>query len=334
MKRKIFLLVLVGLLLGTFSAFGQELTTIGIMQIVDHPALNATRDGIIDALAEEYGYLEGENIRYDAQSAQGDVATANTIARKFVTEKVDVIVAIATPAAQAAVNATQDIPVVFSAVTDPVSAGLVKSLEKPGGNVTGVSDMTPVEEQMKLIKFLFPQADRLGTIYNAGEVNSVVTNDLAKEACQELGMELLESTVATTADVVMATQSLASKVDAIYVSTDNTVVSALDGVARVCREKKIPLILADPTTVQKGAFCALGFDYYLHGRQTADIIVAILEGENPGEIPVQFAQKLVLLVNREVAEALGLDLEALEDQLEEFVQLKKEEGIEVSLQFE
>lgn len=315
----------------TFGSGAQGKVRIGIMQIIDHPALNAVRQGFIDAMREVYGYVEGENIEYDAQSAQGDIATANTIARKFVTEKVDLILSIATPTSQAAVNATKDIPIVFSAVTDPVSAGLVKDLERPGGNVTGISDMTPVARQIALIKFLFPEAKRVGTLYNAGEVNSVVTNELAKKACAELGLELVEATVTSTADVAIAAQSLVGKVDAIYVSTDNTVVSALDAVGSVCLANKIPLILADPTTVGKGALCALGFDYYLHGRQTADIVARILKGEKPGDIPVEFAKKLSLLVNPKTVEALGLSATDLDAKLREFVEVMEKEGVEVTL---
>ncbi|MCS7243020.1 MAG: ABC transporter substrate-binding protein [Candidatus Caldatribacterium sp.] len=333
MKRICLVCVLIGIVLLGFAlgVEGQEKIRIGIMQIIDHPALNAVRQGFIDAMKEVYGYVEGENIVYDVQSAQGDIATANTIARKFVTEKVDLILSIATPTSQAAVNATKDIPIVFSAVTDPLSAGLVKSLERPGGNVTGISDMTPVARQIALIKFLFPEAKRIGTLYNAGEVNSVVTNELAKKACSELGLELVEATVASTADVAIAAQSLVGKVDAIYVSTDNTVVSALDAVGSVCLANKIPLVLADPTTVGKGALCALGFDYYLHGRQTADIVARILKGEKPGDIPVEFAKKLSLLVNPKTVEALGLSQTDLNAKFHEFVEVMKKEGVEVTL---
>jgi len=312
--------------------WGEEKIKIGIVQIIDHPALNNVRDGVIDALLEVYGYIPGENIEYDIQSAQGDMPTANTIAQKFVSEKVDLIVSIATPASQAAVNATREIPVVFSAVTDPVSAGLVSSLEKPGSNVTGVSDMVPVDRQMYLIKFLFPDAKKVGNLYNAGEVNSVVTNDMAKEACAELGMEILEATVATTADVSMAARSLVGKVDAIYVATDNTVISALDTVAKVCEDNKIPLFLADPTTVSQGALLALGFDYYLHGRQTADLVARILQGESPGEIPVEFARKLKLLFNPRTVEVLGLDEEEFTSKLNAFIEDMKAQGVEVSLE--
>jgi len=333
-KRLSVFLVVVLVVMGCVSVGGAaEKVSIGIMQIIDHPALNAVRDGLKDALREVYGYVEGENIVYDAQSAQGDVATANTIARKFVAEGVNVIVSIATPTSQAAANATKDIPVVFSAVTDPVAAGLVKDLEKPGGNVTGISDMTPVDRQIYLIKFLFPNAKKVGTLYNSGEVNSVVTNDLAKKACAENSLELLEATVTSTADVAMAAQSLVGKVDAIYVSTDNTVVSALDVVVKVCLENKIPLVLADPTTVEKGALCGLGFDYYLHGRQTADIVARVLKGENPGDIPVEFARKLTLLVNTRTLGALGLDAEAMKVTLNQFLDDMKAKGVEVALNF-
>ena len=272
MRKILFFTLLVLLSIGlVLPATAAEPIKIGIMQIVDHPALNATRDGVRDVLQEVYGYVPDQDIIYDMQSAQGDVATANTIARKFVSDQVDVIVSIATPTSQAAANATKEIPIVFSAVTDPVSAGLVKDLNKPGGNVTGVSDMTPVDRQVEMLKYVFPDAKNLGTVYNAGEVNSVVTNDLAKVACEKYGMSLIEATVSTSADVAIATQSLVGKVDAIYVSTDNTVVSALETVIKVCQDKKIPLILADPTTLEKGATMALGF-VITHGRQTGDIV--------------------------------------------------------------
>jgi putative ABC transport system substrate-binding protein len=267
------------------------------------------------------------------QSAQGDVATANTIARKFVSDQVDVIVSIATPTSQAAANATKEIPIVFSAVTDPVSAGLVKDLNKPGGNVTGVSDMTPVDRQVEMLKYVFPDAKNLGTVYNAGEVNSVVTNDLAKVACEKYGMSLIEATVSTSADVAIATQSLVGKVDAIYVSTDNTVVSALETVIKVCQDKKIPLILADPTTLEKGATMALGFDYYLHGRQTGDMVARILKGEKPSDIPVEFANKLVLMVNSKNLEILGVQADDFKALLEKYVEDMRSQNVEVTLEF-
>jgi len=333
MRRITFLVFLGLLLIGlVLPATAAEPIKIGIMQIVDHPALNASRDGVKDALQEVYGYVPDKDIIYDMQSAQNDVATANTIAHKFISDKVDVIVTIATPTSQAAANATKDIPIVFSAVTDPVSAGLVKDLQKPGGNVTGVSDMTPVDRQIEMLKYLFPNVKNLGTVYNAGEVNSVVTNDLAKKACEKNGMSLFEATVSTTADVAMATQSLVGKVDAIYVSTDNTVVSALETVIKVCQDKKIPLILADPTTLEKGATLALGFDYYLHGRQTGDIVARILKGEKPADIPVEFAKRLVLKVNSQNLEILGINVDQFKTLLEKYVDDMKTQNVEITLE--
>ncbi|HQK82911.1 MAG TPA: ABC transporter substrate-binding protein [Atribacter sp.] len=334
MRKILFFTLLVLLSIGlVLPATAAEPIKIGIMQIVDHPALNATRDGVRDVLQEVYGYVPDQDIIYDMQSAQGDVATANTIARKFVSDQVDVIVSIATPTSQAAANATKEIPIVFSAVTDPVSAGLVKDLNKPGGNVTGVSDMTPVDRQVEMLKYVFPDAKNLGTVYNAGEVNSVVTNDLAKVACEKYGMSLIEATVSTSADVAIATQSLVGKVDAIYVSTDNTVVSALETVIKVCQDKKIPLILADPTTLEKGATMALGFDYYLHGRQTGDMVARILKGEKPSDIPVEFANKLVLMVNSKNLEILGVQADDFKALLEKYVEDMRSQNVEVTLEF-
>ncbi|HHT09425.1 MAG TPA: ABC transporter substrate-binding protein [Candidatus Atribacteria bacterium] len=334
MRKILFFTLLVLLSIGlVLPATAAEPIKIGIMQIVDHPALNATRDGVRDVLQEVYGYVPDQDIIYDMQSAQGDVATANTIARKFVSDQVDVIVSIATPTSQAVANATKEIPIVFSAVTDPVSAGLVKDLNKPGGNVTGVSDMTPVDRQVEMLKYVFPDAKNLGTVYNAGEVNSVVTNDLAKVACEKYGMSLIEATVSTSADVAIATQSLVGKVDAIYVSTDNTVVSALETVIKVCQDKKIPLILADPTTLEKGATMALGFDYYLHGRQTGDMVARILKGEKPSDIPVEFANKLVLMVNSKNLEILGVQADDFKALLEKYVEDMRSQNVEVTLEF-
>ena len=308
----------------------KKVVKVGITQIVDHPALNAVRDGFIEAMAEN-GYIEGKNISYDIENAQGDMATANTIAQKFVSEKVDVILSIATPTSQAAVNATSTIPVVFSAVTDPVGAGLVKNLKSSGNNVTGISDLTPVKRQFQLIKEIVPQAKRVGTIYNAAETNSVTTNSLAREACKELGLELLEATVSSTADVFLAAQSLAGRVDAIYVSTDNTTVSALDAVVQVTNENDIPLVLADPTTIKKGALAALGFNYYQHGRQTAPIVIKILKGKKPGEIPVEFAKNLELWENMDTVKEIGISPSSFENSISLFAKKIEKEGGKVEI---
>ena len=314
----------------TFPLLAAEKIRIGITQILDHPALNAVRDGFIDAMAEA-GYVEGKNVVYDVQNAQGDMATASTIAHKFVSENVDLILSIATPTSQAAVRATDKIPIVFSAVTDPVGAGLVKSLECSGNNVTGISDLTPVERQIELIKAIVPKAKAVGTIYNAAEANSVLTNELAKKACKRLGLKLEEATVSSTADVFLAAQSLVGKCDAIYVSTDNTTVSALDAVIQVTTKNKIPLVLADPTTVNKGALLALGFNYYAHGRETAPIVIKILNGTKPSDIPVRFAKELELWVNLDTAEKIGFSSSFLLDTCKEFADKLRKEGVRVDI---
>lgn len=304
---------------------------IGITQIVDHPALNAVRDGLIDALEEEYGYVQGKDVVYDLQNAQGDMATANMIAQKFAGEKVNLVFSIATPTSQSAVNAIRDIPIVFSAVTDPLAAGLVKSLEVSGNNVTGISDLTPVQRQFELIKFILPEAKNIGTLYNAGEINSVTTNNLALQACKKFGWNLIEAAVSSSADVALASRSLIGRVDAIYVSTDNTIVSALDAVIQITNENNIPLILADPTTLQKGALVALGFNYYQHGRQAAEIVAQVLQGEKPTDIPIQFAKNLELVLNPQTAIEIGLPLANLLTSLSEFAEYLREEEVKLEM---
>ncbi len=339
MKRKVKLLTILTiagviiLSVNCLSLFAAEkMIKIGITQIVDHPALNAVRDGFIDAMAE-YGYIEGENISYDRQNAQGDITVAKTIAEKFISEKVDLILSIATPTSQAVVNSTTEIPIVFSAVTDPVGAGLVRNLDNSGNNVTGISDLTPVAKQFQLIKKIFPDAKNVGTLYNAGEANSVLTNELAKKACEELGLKLIEATVSTTADVFLAAQSLVGRVDAIYVSTDNAVVSALDAVIQITNVNDIPLILADPTTLEKGALIALGFNYYQHGQQTAPIVVKILEGAKPSDIPVEFAKNVELWVNIDTAIEIHIPMASFLNATFAFMKDMEEEGGKVEIKF-
>ena len=307
----------------------EKMLRIGITQIVEHPALDAVRNGFIDEMTAQ-GYIEGTDVVYDIQIAQGDMAATKTIAEKFVSEGVDLILSIATPTSQAAVNATTTIPIVFSAVTDPIGAGLVKDLENSGNNVTGISDLTPVRKQIELIKEMLPEAKAVGTIYNAAEPNSILTNELAKEACADLGLELIEATVSSTADVMLAARSLVGKVDAIYISTDNATVSALDAVVQVTNENNIPLILADPTTLKQGALVALGFNYYQHGQQTAPIVIKILEGAKPTDIPVEFAKNVQLAVNLDTAKEIGMSESSLLSAIGRFWgQLAKEGNVDL-----
>jgi putative ABC transport system substrate-binding protein len=280
--------------------------TIGIMQIVEHPALDASRIGFIERLAE-LGFEEGKNTEYKIQNAQGEMAVAQSIAQKFVSENVDMILAIATPTAQAAAKATQDIPIVITAVTDPVAAGLVDSIARPGTNVTGTSDLTPVAKQLELLKRIDPEVDRVGVIYNAGETNSLVQVDLARETAERLRLELVEVTVSSSGGVYEAAQSLVGRVDAVYVPTDNTVVSALESVIKVGEDFKIPIIVGEVDGVRRGALATIGIDYHTLGMQTADMAARILKGEKePKDIPIEYLGEIQIALNLVAADEIGI----------------------------
>jgi len=307
----ILLLVIALMIVGGVSSLaGAQPLVIGITQIVEHPALDAARDGFIAAL-EEAGFKEGEDVVYDLQNAQGDFTNATSIAQKFKDDKVDIIFAIATPTAQAALQVNQDIPIVITAVTDPVAANLAKSWESSGNNLTGMSDAAPNKQQVELIPRFLPEAKNVGTIYNAGEANSVVQVEVAKEACKELGLNLIEVTVSNSSEVLMAAQSLAGRVEAIYIVTDNTVVSALESVIKVCNQEKIALIVADPSTVDKGALASYGIDYFSLGKKSGEIALKIIKGAKPSDIPIQTItdpKDLQFVVNLDTAKILGISI--------------------------
>jgi putative ABC transport system substrate-binding protein len=291
----------------TTAAPAEESFNIGITQIVAHPALDSTVQGFIDTLAEA-GFVEGENVTFDLQNAQGEMANATTIAQKFVGDEVDLILSVATPVSQAVVKATTTIPVVFAAVTDPVAAALVADADAPDTNVTGVSDMLPVEPHLELILELVPEAKTIGLLYNAGETNSVTLVEKEKAAGAALGLEFVEATAANSSEVLAAAQSLVGRVDAISVLTDNTVVSALDSVVKVCQDNKIPLIAGDIDSVKGGAVAAYAFDYYEHGVQAGQMAVKVLQGTPIADLPVEFAQNLQLALNLAAAEAMGVTI--------------------------
>jgi putative ABC transport system substrate-binding protein len=220
----------------------------------------------------------------------------------------DVIVPISTPSAQAVVAATSDIPVVFTAVTDPVGAKLVQDPERPGGNVTGMSDLSPIDKHMDLVKELMPGLTRLGVIYNPGEANAVTLVGLIKAEAPPRGIEVVEAAAPKSSDVLAAAQSLVGKVDAIYVPTDNTVVTALEAIVQVGTSNRVPVVAGDTDSVARGAIAALGFDYADVGRQTGAIVLRVLNGENPGDIPVEQIEITRLHLNPKAAEAMGLEL--------------------------
>jgi len=302
--RTILLLAAAGLALST--AAHAQTVKVSVTAIVEHPALDAVRDGVRDGL-KEAGY-EGENLEFTYESAQGNAATAAQIAREFVGDNPDVIVPISTPSAQAVAASTRDIPVVFSAVTDPVAAGLVKTNEEPGANVTGVSDLSPIADHVALIKELVPDVKAIAFVYNPGEANSVVLLNLFKEAAEAEGLSVVEAPANKSADVQGAARSAVGKVQAFYVPTDNTIVSALESLIGVAEENDIPLISGDTDSVERGTLASVGFNYYEVGKETAEVVVRILKGEEPGAIPVTFASGTDLVVNRKAAEGMGVEL--------------------------
>ncbi|KDM92570.1 ABC transporter substrate-binding protein [Photobacterium galatheae] len=282
-----------------------EMAKVAVSQIVEHPALDATRQGLLDGLKEK-GYEEGKNLEFTYQTAQGNPAIAVQIAKQFVGEQPDVLVGIATPTAQALAAATRSIPVVFTAVTDPVGAKLVRNTEKPERNVTGLSDLSPVAQHVALIQEILPNAKRIGVIYNPGEANAVALVDLLRKAAKEKGLELVEGTALKSADVQSAAQIVAAKSDALYAPTDNTVASAVEGLVNAGNQAGIPVIGASTTYIESGALAALGFDYYQVGVQTADYVDALLKGKKVSELPVKVAVGSDLALNEKVAAKLHI----------------------------
>jgi len=292
---------------GQTAGSTDEAPFVAVTQIVEHPALDAVRDGIKDEL-NEAGYEAGNTLRWEWQSAQGNPATATQIATKYAGAKPSVIVAIATPSAQSAVAAATDTPIIFSAVTDPVGAKLVSDANKPGGNVSGVSDLSPIDQQLALIKEILPEAATLGVIYNAGEDNSKSLVALVNENADKHSLNIEEVTVSATSEVAGAARSLVGTVDAIFVPTDNTVVSALESVIQVGQDNQLPVFAGDTDSVERGAIAAISFDYYDVGKQTGAMVVKVLKGSKPGDIAVEFVKDLTLTINPTAAEAMGAAL--------------------------
>lgn len=284
-----------------------ETKNVAITAIVEHPALDAVREGVIEELAAE-GFKEGENLTVNFQSAQGNTATAGQIAKQFVADAPDVIVAIATPSAQSVVAATNTIPVVFSAVTDPVEAKLVDKLDGSGTNVSGASDALPYEPQIELMKQIIPELKNVGYVYSPGEVNSTIVLKNLKDKLTPMGINVVDAPAQKSSDIAMAARSLDGKVDMIYTSTDNNVVSAYESLYQAAKETKIPLIASDTGSVERGATAALGVNYHDLGIETGKIVAKILNGEEAGNIPVYTATSLDLHVSPKHATEQGIEL--------------------------
>ncbi len=295
--QSVFLLLLV---LTALPGFAAEYR-VSFNQIVEHPALDALRQGVKDELA-----AQKLNVSYHDHIAQGNIATANLIAKQILGEQPDVAVGIATPTAQACAQAIKDIPVVFAAVTDPVGAGLVQSLDAPGGNITGTTDMSPIDRQLELILEFIPQMKTIGVIYNSGEANSVTLVRVLKEEAQKKGISVEEATVSNSAGVFQAAKSLIGRVDAVYIPTDNTVVSALEAITRIGYQAKLPIFAADTDSVSRGAIAALAVDYYKMGRQTGEMVSRVLKGAKPGEMPVETLREFQIHLNPGSAAKMGV----------------------------
>ncbi len=283
-------------------AFAQDVT-VATTAIVEHPALDAVRDGVRDALTDA-----GIEFEFLYESAGGDPATAAQIANQFVSDEVSVIVPISTPSAQAVLNATSTIPIVFAAVTSPTAADLVTDLDGDGNNITGVSDLTPVADHVALMMEIMPDLSTIGVLYNAAEANSSFLVDILKEVAADNGITIVEATADNSANVQSAAASLVGDVDAIYVPTDNTIVSALDAVIGVGEDAGVPVFAGDTATVENGAIATIGFDYYQHGRDAGALVIRVLNGEDPGTIPVSFAEGGDLAVNPAAAERMGITI--------------------------
>lgn len=302
---KKFILLSVCLVFALASVAAAQTFKIGVTVIVEHPALQSDQEGFAQALADA-----GIQAEYDVQNAQGQMANAKAIADKFKSDKVDLVHAIATPTAQAAVKAIKNIPVVYSSVTDPVAAGLVKTMGPSGTNVTGISDLLPIERQLKLYAEMAPKAKRWATIYNSGETNSVVLVKLAKAAWEKMGKEVIEVSVSNSSEVYRAAQSLIGRADAVYVTTDNTVISALPSVAKVCKSNKIALFAGDVDSINKGGLAALGFNYYQVGYSAGKKAVQVLKGKKPGAIASGYTEKMDLHLNLKNAASQGVMIDA------------------------
>lgn len=312
-------LLVVGILLTSLISLHQlkadkkkDVFRIGISQFITHQSLDATREGFVDELAKQ-GYVEGKNIEIDLQNAQGEQRNLKTISQQLA-ESSDVVLAIATPSAQSLANTTQTTPVIFSAVTDPVSAKLVESREHPGGNVTGTSDQSSdaISTQINLIKKVLPKAKTIGILYTQSEPNSVVQKDEAKRLLEEKGFTVVEKTILDSNNVKAAVESLMAEVDMVFVPTDNIISSTMETVKQVSIKHKVPVFGGSTEMIAVGGLYNYGTNYEELGRQTARMLVRILKGEKPENIAVELPEKLELHINQEMAAALGIDISKLE----------------------
>lgn len=297
----------------------EETTTynVGVTQIVEHPSLDVAYEGFKSALADA-----GLDVEYNVQIAQGDMNNNQTIANNFVGDQVDLIFANSTPSALGALNATKEIPILFTSVTDPVGGGLVEAMDKPGANITGTTDTHPdaIPNTIAFIDKYF-EGNKIGMIYNSGEQNSLAQIDIVKKAIEGTDLEVVERSVSTSAEVKQATESLIGVADVFYIITDNTVVSALESVISVSNENDIPLFVGELDSVSRGGLAAYGFDYYDIGYEAGQMAANILSGEKTAaDQPVQYPQNLKLVINNKAAEEMGVEINSEWEGIAEFIE--------------
>lgn len=306
---KLGLMVGIGMIMtacGNSESTGEETINIGILQLMDHESLNASREGFLDVL-EEAGYMDGQNIHVDYQNAQGDQSNLQTMSERLSGDS-DLILAIATPSAVSLANTDQETPILFTAITDPVDADLVDSLEVPGRNLTGTTDAGPIEEQVNLLLSLIPEGGKIGIIYNSSEPNSVIQGDQATAVIEAAGSSVVLKTVSSTNEVLQAVESLAGEVQGIYIPTDNTLASTMATVADVAKANKIPVVTAFSENDTVSGLATYGIDYYELGRQTGEMALEILENDaDPATMPVESSNNLKLIINEEMAKEIGID---------------------------
>lgn len=297
------MLIIVGCSDGSGS--GDEVVNVGILQFIDHNSLNLAQEGFVDGL-EEAGYTDGENIEIEILNAQGDQSNLQTMSEQL-TSNNELVLGIATPTAQSLAVTSEDVPQLFTAVTDPVEAGLVDSVENPGGNVTGTSDMADIEEQVNLLIDIADSPEVIGVIYNSSEVNSQIQVEEAVEIIESQGLTANVQTVTSTNDVQQTFSNLAANSDAVYIPTDNILAATATTIGEIARENNLPIVAGATDMVEEGGLATLGIDYYNLGQQTAEMAVKILEGEDPSNIPVELTDEFELIINEDMAEAIGVD---------------------------
>lgn len=284
----------------------KDIPTVGIVQYMDHVALDGARVGFIRAL-EENGYKDGETVKIDYKNAQGDSTNLGTISDGFVSNKVDLVLAIATPAVESVAAKTTTIPILGTAVTE--YGELVQSEEKPGGNISGTSDLASIDDQIAILKKLVPDAETVGVLYTSSENNSIIQAKLAKDAIEKAGMSYVERTVSNANEVQQATEAICSECDAIYIPTDNTFATAMSIAAEVANGKKIPTIVGESGMVSKGGLATVGIDYDKLGYQTGEMAVKILKGEAKiGDMPIEKQTEFAYEINAETVEQLGITI--------------------------